>query len=869
MAEAGRWQRVKDVFQAALDRPADERARFLAEICGDDAGLRDEVESLLGARQEAGEFLSRPAVSVPASPEADGRHIGPYRLLSRIGHGGMGVVYRAVRDDDVFRKTVALKVVHGDASAEHLRRLGRERQILARLQHPNIATILDGGTTDEGRPYLVMEYVEGEAIDAYCNGHGLGTRQRLEMFRTVCGAVHNAHQNLVVHRDLKPQNILVTADGQPKLLDFGIAKLLAAGVDPEDAPTATLLPMMTPEYASPEQVRGQTVTTASDVYSLGVILYELLTGARPYEVRADSLEGIVRVVCETEPRLPSATGPAAAVLRGDLDTILLKALRKDPSRRYLSAQEMSEDIRRHLQGLPVLARADSVTYRAGKFVGRHRVAVAATALVMLSLIGGIVMTARQARIAEVQRRRAERRFSDVRKLANSFLFEFHDAIADLPGATKARELVVKRALEYLDGLAGEAGEDGALQGELASAYERVGDVQGLPYVASLGDAAGALRSFERAYAIRLDLLRHQPGDPERLAGACQAGTRIGRVLLSRGEAKPALARFQEALPWCDGAWRKRADAASADTVLRTRLMIADALRRSGEPGRAVEGYQGVLRQAEEIARSEPSARKILAMTYDRLGQTLEQQGEIDASLRARRKFVEVAEQIARDDPGVPRYRRNVAVGYENLASALRQKGDDAAGLEAVEKAVAIYETQRRQDPSDAQAVLDAASARTSRAELLRGTGRHEEALAAFGDALALAEGEVRRNPDSIFPRALAAASLGGIGEIHLAKGRLRPSVEALQRAVEEREAIQARDPQYPENRHQIAALGRSLGRAHAVLAPGSPAPRREACRWYDRALETLRALRAAGVAPVPAESEVDAVARERAPRCGH
>jgi serine/threonine protein kinase len=302
--------------------------------------------------------------------------------LGEIGHGGMGVVHRARRDDDAFCKTVARKIVRGGAGPEHLRRFGQERRILAQLEHPNIATILDGGTTAEGQPYLAMEYVEGEPIDAYCARCNLGTRQRLDMFRTVCGAVHYAHQNLIVHRDLKPANILVTADGQPKLLDFGIAKLLAANLDPEAAPTATLMPVMTPEYASPEQIRGGPVTTASDVYSLGVLLYELLTGRRPLAVGGDSLEEIVRAVCETEPPPPSdacrSAGSATTRhwvtprdLQGDLDTIVLKALRKEPSRRYGSAQELSEDIRRHLVGLPVLARPDTFPYRAAKFIGRR------------------------------------------------------------------------------------------------------------------------------------------------------------------------------------------------------------------------------------------------------------------------------------------------------------------------------------------------------------------------------------------------------------------------------------------------------------------------------------------------------------------
>jgi tRNA A-37 threonylcarbamoyl transferase component Bud32 len=392
------WQRQRKYFASALTRAPEERAAFLSEACGADDELRREVSSLLAAHEAADGFLSRPiGLDTDAAGEADGsgagpQRIGPYRILDTIAHGGMGTVYRAVRDDDAFRKIVALKLVRAGRHSDYFeRRFRQERQILARLQHPNIATVLDGGTTEDGQPWLVMEHVEGQPITDFCAAKGLGARERVSLFRTVCGAVEYAHQNLVVHRDIKPANVLVDAHGVPKLLDFGIAKLLASGVDPDLAPTATVLPMMTPEYASPEQVKGQMVTTASDVYSLGVLLYELLAGRRPYEVQTDSLEAIVQAVCRTEPVPPSeaATARPASELRGDLDTIVLKALRKDPERRYRTAHELSEDLRRHLEGLPVTARADTIGYRAGKFVRRHRTAVAAAILVSASLVGGI------------------------------------------------------------------------------------------------------------------------------------------------------------------------------------------------------------------------------------------------------------------------------------------------------------------------------------------------------------------------------------------------------------------------------------------------------------------------------------------------
>jgi serine/threonine-protein kinase len=355
--------------------------------------------------------------------------IGPYKIIREIGYGGMGAVYLAVRDDDQFKKHVAIKLMKPGLDSDlRFRRFHRERQILANLDHPNIAKLLDGGTTEEGIPYLVMDYVEGIPIDNYCDEKKLPTIERLVLFQIICSAVQFAHQNLVVHRDIKPGNILVNTEGVPKLLDFGIAKLLHSD---DKALTTSLLPM-TPEYASPEQIRGETITTASDIYSLGILLYELLTGHRPYQLNSKSPVELQRVICQEEPEKPSHIirrakdfDPTLQLnpetvdktreeefeklyrrLRGDLDNIVLMALRKDPQRRYASVQQFSEDIKRHLEGMPVLARKDTLGYRTGKFILRNKMAVAAALLVLLTLVGGIISTLRQARIAAQQRDKA-------------------------------------------------------------------------------------------------------------------------------------------------------------------------------------------------------------------------------------------------------------------------------------------------------------------------------------------------------------------------------------------------------------------------------------------------------------------------------
>jgi tetratricopeptide (TPR) repeat protein len=388
------WARVKVILIACLELEPDERKAHLDRMCAGNSELRVEVERFLASYSEAGEgFLE---TSLPETPVEilTGRQIGLYQIGELIGEGGMGAVYRAARASD-FRKQVAVKLVKRGMDTDFiLRRFRQERQILAALDHPNIARLLDGGATEDGRPYLVMEYIEGTPITQYCDDHRLGESERLELFRTVCSAVQYAHQNLVVHRDLKPRNILVTADGAPKLLDFGIAKLL----EPDADATMTSIRMLSPECASPEQVLGQAITTASDVYSLGVLLYLLLSGEPPYRFTTRTAAEVTRVVCEAEPRRPSDVRPVHA----DLDNIALKAMRKDPARRYVSAEQLSEDVRRYLARLPVIARKDTVVYRLSKFVWRHTAASIAAGLAVISLLGGLAATLWQAHRSAVQ-----------------------------------------------------------------------------------------------------------------------------------------------------------------------------------------------------------------------------------------------------------------------------------------------------------------------------------------------------------------------------------------------------------------------------------------------------------------------------------
>src|SRR5881227_1287218 len=402
-----RWKEIEVVFEKALDLPTNARTAFLEKSCNGDEELRREVESLLESHASAGSFIDERTLFISNEDLKDkeegvpvGQLIGAYRIVREIGRGGMGAVYLAERADEQYKKQVAIKLIkRGMDTDSVLRHFRNERQILASFDHPNIARLFDGGTTKDGLPYFVMEYIEGVTINQYCSAHGLSVVERLKLIREACSAVSYAHRHTVIHRDIKMSNIFVTSEGTPKLLDFGIAKILQPGIESEALMTMTGVRPMTPEYASPEQVRGEPVTTASDVYSLGVVLYELLTGRSPYHFTSRSPSEVVREITNTEPPRPSTVVSNnnqqseitnQKFLRGDLDNILLMALRKEPARRYQSVEQFSEDIGGHLAARPVLARKDTVGYRAGKFVRRNKVATAAASSVFFSLLSGIV-----------------------------------------------------------------------------------------------------------------------------------------------------------------------------------------------------------------------------------------------------------------------------------------------------------------------------------------------------------------------------------------------------------------------------------------------------------------------------------------------
>ncbi len=526
-----RWAEVERLFQEAGELPPANQGDFLARTCGPDTELRDEVLSLLRFDTSEGppliDALQANAASVVENEPASGRMLGPYRMENEIGRGGMAVVYLAVRADGEFQKRVAIKLIkRGMDTAAVIERLRRERRILAGLEHPSIARLLDGGTTSDGRPWIAMEYVEGLPIDRFCDERNLTIEDRCRLIDKVCDAVSYAHQNLVVHRDLKPTNILVTPDGRPKLLDFGIAKVLGGGDTDTENQLTREQRLLTPEYASPEQIRGGAVATATDVYSLGVVLYELLAGLRPSKDQGKASVAALR----------SGKGRRwSKRLGGDLDNILKMALRTEPERRYPTVERMQADLRRHLGGLPVSARRETWRYRCGKFFQRHPVGTPAAAVIALAAIAGVVTIVRAERDAQAQRHKAEQRLGQMVELANHTLFDVHDAIERLPGATSARMQIVRTTVDYLDKLSADSGNDRHVLSALASAYVRVARVQGSPAQPNLGDLKGAEQSYIKAGKILDGLMARGPVDTDLRLRDAELRLEYAAVLFETGD----------------------------------------------------------------------------------------------------------------------------------------------------------------------------------------------------------------------------------------------------------------------------------------------------------------------------------------------
>jgi serine/threonine protein kinase len=811
-----RWQKVEEAFETAIELPSAEREAFLTRVCNGDAELRAEIASLLANEVEETFFQSAVAGGAKtfaraAAEEFVGQRIGVYRITGMIGQGGMGAVYSAVRDDDQFNQQVAIKIIkRGMDSGFVLQRFRRERQILASLNHPNIAHLLDGGTTTDGRPYFVMEFIAGQPINEYCDNHQLSVADRLKLFRQVCAAVQYAHQNLIVHRDLKPGNILVTEDGTPKLLDFGIAKLLAADTGQAVTRTVTGLRLMTPDYASPEQVRGGTITTASDIYSLGTVLYELLTGRRAHQFKTYSPVEIEETVCSVEAEKPSeaaAPAPWRRQLAGDLDNIVLTALRKEPERRYQSVEQFSEDIRRHLEGLPVAARKDTLGYRASKFARRNKLAIAAVALVLLSLLGGVIVANRQAR-------RAERRFQQVRNLANTFLFDIHDEIKKLPGSTQTRARVVGTALEYLDNLAREAADDPALIMDLAQAYDRVGRVLGDPSEENLGRGAAARASFQKALSLYDKLIEREPSNQGLLELSGLLNIRIGDLRSNEGNFAGMEQSYRAAMLVVE---RMKAARMEVDPSLESMAhhRMGEIARRAGDMQSAINSQRrGFEIVANWVAR-QPSGsdQSLMSSNYSRLGGMLFYlAGDLEGALEAFGQALRLSEEQAARSPANVRYRRVLIARHNDVARVMGDPDEPNLGraneaLAHYRQALAIAEKEAATDPDDTQAHESVGRASLWVAMMLRDSDP-AAASASYRKALAVYEALSKSASENLSFRDYLALSQRGLGYSVWRLGRPHEGLEWLRKAIELQQANFALDP--------TRTINREMRRTHAL-----------------------------------------------------
>lgn len=749
---AERWAKVRETVEAALGLPPSDRSKFVSQACSDEE-LRAEVEDLLQLQAEAEALFPEAVLADSLNP---GTRIGAYQIVKTIGEGGMGTVYLAERADAAYSQKVAIKIVQRSLTdARSLERFVGERQTLARLNHPGIARLIDGGVTEDGRPYLVMEYVDGRNITRYCDQERVGVEERIRLVLRISEAVQSAHQNLIIHRDLKPANILVTADGEPKLLDFGIAKVLD-GQAHATRSNATIQ-ILTPAYASPEQALNQPVSTAADVYSLGVLLYELLTGRLPHPVTELPPHEAIRRLTETDPPLASdaGTGPWRKTLKGDLDTILQHALQRQPERRYPTVQAFAQDLNRYLLRQPVQAQRDTLWYRTKKLVQRRTAAVAFSAAAVVAIMIALALTWRAYRLAEQQRELAVRRYDNGRILVKSYLTEIDRALEGLPGSSAARNLIAQRNLEYLDRMLADAKGDVNLERELAQAFFLIARTK-RAMAESAADRQQAFANMQKAVALRRAVFAATGGMEDRSQFA-YALSQAGTYYVQAGELQKALALHQEAcaiaqpifagstkgLNWLRGAnacWNVATDLAGNE--------VAPYLGRVSE---GLPGQLEALGRFERWQKDNPgsplgwpyvaSMETLTAADYARLGQYAE----------ARRHYERALSILHGPNGGLS---NTLASGY--LANAELEYAmlliDAGAAAEALPHAREAFDVAKRvssaQNGADAYWRDTLATASAALARALAANGSHE-AMQFARSGLRVLQADYRRDPSDV------------------------------------------------------------------------------------------------------------------------
>lgn len=729
------WTRLAEHLQALEALSGDDRARYIERVAADQPQVAEELRALIPFAERTSGPLDEPAVELDAKmtfPDLAGRSIGTYEIVERIGVGGMGVVYRARRSDAQFDKDVAVKFLsHASLDGEGHRRFVQERQILAQLDHPHIARLLDAGSLDTYGPYVVMELADGRPIDQYCEETKPSLSDILRLFQKVCEAVQSAHHQLIVHRDIKPSNVLVDDSGTPKLLDFGIAKLLGDELPDEGKRTVTRL--MTPRYAAPEQLAGQPITTATDVYALGVLLYKLLTGKSPYDAEASDILALQRATIEGNTRPASQAARESMLnpnhvkaLEGDIDNILAMAMKTDPAERYASARELAADIENYLTGMPVRARPATKAYRLKKFVRRHRVPTIAIAFIVLVLLAGSIATWIQTRAALAAGEQAQRRYEEVRQLTEALIFDVNDELSEIPGTTGVRKGLVARALDYLEKLRGDVVGNDELAASVGNAYLRVGDLQGHPSFDNLGDSKGAKSSYAAGMEmcdeygvtkqssldlryvcatlpIRAAMLEFFAGDLE-IGAALIEGNRTR--LRELGDEHPGEARY--------------------------RVEYGDALRLLGKiyswqenSSAAIVAFEraiDVYKSAQDDHPDVPEISRGLASAYAALGSELVYGDRADEGLEYLRQAVDLEAVRARSAPDDPEAQRSYWYAVANLSIEYVQAGQPEKAVEPAELSLSLAQALYDRDPKSHRSQKDLAMARRYLGKVLVETG---------------------------------------------------------------------------------------------------------------------------------------------------
>jgi serine/threonine protein kinase len=814
-----RWREVSPYLDHALSLHDEERQAWLESLRAEKPELTEFLEKLLEEHHavKLEQFLEHGPAAVAAESSLAGRTIGAYRIIAPIGQGGMGSVWLAERSDGRFERRVAVKFLHFSVTAGGQERFKREGRILGQLAHPHIAELMDAGLTTDGEPYLVLEHVQGEHIDEYCDNRGLDVDARVRLFLDVLSAVAQAHANLIVHRDLKPSNVLVRNDGEVKLLDFGIAKLL--GEDPSSA-SSTLLTLegsgaLTPQFAAPEQVTGLAVTTATDVYELGVLLYLLFTGQHPAGPGLLSSAELIKAIVDTEP--PRASDTLATTegairaqkrgatpdklrrqLRGDLDTILGKTLKKAPQERYGSVVAFADDLQRYLKHHPISARPDSFTYRAGKFLTRNKLGVVLTSLALIGIAIAILAVNREAR-------RAEYRFQEVRKLAHTVLFDLTPQIENLAGATPARELLVKTSLEYLDSLASESTNNTGLQLELATAYERIGDVQGNSRYSNLGHPEAAVDSYRKALAIARKL-RTSPQTLEIIAGAY---TRIGTVQATQLGAR---AEGRENLRAATETADSIPESTNPDYQLRVEAygLLGD-VDELNDPLRAAAPIQRALEIARKWTHADPGPqpRIYLAVLIKDWADIQWGTGDLNAAHTTLLDSLAIFKELLNTDPNNAEWRTQESVDWERMGLVSGHPdffnlGDRRAAAAWFRQNVLEDEQNLAADPKDVRAQFELSEAVGELAAVYRDSDPpHSEKL--YQRSLALSASALTSDPedsDILYWQSFERIGFASL----LARTRKRTAtMDQLQQAVTTLESLSHRDA-VEISAHQLLAL---------------------------------------------------------------